>query len=81
MSWKKWCEMILLSYSLQLAITDIQRYVHLQVGAWVLSVQVSMYDRSSNHASFTFSSRQHETRWEQEYEGYIHLVFHTLNLF
>ncbi len=33
------------------------------------------------NAWFTFSSRQNETRWEQEREGYIPLVFHTLDLF
>ncbi len=30
---------------------------------------------------FTFSSKQHETRRERECEGYIRLVFHTLNRF
>ncbi len=30
---------------------------------------------------FTFSSRQHETRREWECEGYILLIFHTLDLF
>ncbi len=33
------------------------------------------------YAGFTFSSRQHETRQERESEGYISLVFHTLDLF
>ncbi len=32
------------------------------------------------NASFTFSLRQHETRWKREYEGYIRLIFHTLDL-
>ncbi len=32
-------------------------------------------------AGFTFSLRQHETRQEQECEGYIHLVFLTLDMF
>ncbi len=32
-------------------------------------------------AWFTFSLRQHETRREPECEGYICLVFHTLDLF
>ncbi len=33
------------------------------------------------HACFTFSSRQQETTWEREREGYIRLVFQTLDLF
>ncbi len=33
------------------------------------------------YAWFTFSSRQHEIRREQQCEGYIRLVFHTFDLF
>ncbi len=41
----------------------------------IKSVEIVFY------AWFTFSSRQHETIQERECEGYICLVFHTLDLF
>ncbi len=33
------------------------------------------------NAWFTFSWRQHKTWWDRECDGYIYLVFHTLDLF
>ncbi len=33
------------------------------------------------YAWFTFLSRQQETRWERDCEGYLRLVFHTLKQF
>ncbi len=47
---------------------------------WEFSWKV-MKVRNFLNAWFTFSLRQHKTRWEQECEGYICLVFHTLDLF
>ncbi len=37
---------ILITIATQLAIVDIRRYVLLKVGAWLLSVHVSMYGRT-----------------------------------
>ncbi len=42
--------------------------------------EVCLYANTYN-AWFTFSWRQHETRQERECEGYIRLLFHTLDLF
>ncbi len=49
--------------------------------AFEFSMIFSYYSYNIHNAWFTFLSRQHETRLERECDGYIRVVFLTLDLF
>ncbi len=48
---------------------------------WLFFLVIETIWSQNSYAQFIFSLRQHEARQERECEGYIRLVFHTLDLF